>query len=124
MATIILFIFFYKKFVSLVNLTDLHTVVYEPVVYTIFTVILCVLMLLSIILLFVKYLKSDKVFKKSILLVLIAVVLGVIAGSVFNLYAMYFDEFRFYYLGPLFTLAINFVAFYLIISAREKKLEY
>ena len=48
------FIFFYEKFVILVSLADLNTVVYEPIAYLFFTIVLSVLMLLSIIFLFIK----------------------------------------------------------------------
>ncbi|MCB9802795.1 hypothetical protein H6761_02115 [Candidatus Nomurabacteria bacterium] len=118
------FLFFYQKFSLSVKINYLNTVVYEPIAYLIFTIVLSILMLLAIVHLWLKYLKADKIFKRSIFLVLLGVIVGVAAGSYFNLYAMYFDEFRFYYLGPLFTLAINFVAFYLIFLKKDKKLEY
>lgn len=118
------FIFFYKKFTFDVNLDSINTLSYEPVVYLLFSVILSILMLLSVIFLFIKYLKADLVFKNSLLLVLIGVICGVLAGGTFNLYAMYFDNFNNYHLGPFFTLLINFVAFYLIFLKKDKKLEY
>ncbi|MBT7553027.1 hypothetical protein HN670_00990 [bacterium] len=118
------FVFFYKYFSLSVNLEGLNTVAYESIAYLIFSIVLGILMLSAILFLFIKYFQVDKIFKKPLALILFSVIIGVIAGTWFNLYAMYFDEFRFYYLGPLFTLAINFIAFYLIFLKKDKKLEY
>lgn len=118
------FIFFYRKFTFDVGLVGINTASYEPMTYLLFSVILSILMLLSIIFLFIKYLKADLVFRNGLLLVLVGVIFGVLAGCSFNLYAMYFDNFNNYHFGPLFTLAINFVVFYLIFLKKDKKLEY
>jgi hypothetical protein len=118
------FVFFYQKFSLSVDTSGLNSFVYEPIAYLIFTVVLAILMLAAILVLAIKYYMSDQVFKKSLLLVLVGVICGVLAGSYFNLYAMYTDNFNDYHFGPLFTLVINFVVFYLIFLKRDKKLEY
>jgi hypothetical protein len=108
------FIFFYKHFVPSVNIVGNNDCVFNFVPYTIFSTVLLMLMLGSVIILFIKYFRVDVLFKKSILLIIVAVLFGVITGSYFNLIAMYLDNFNNYHFGPLFTLVINFTAFYLI----------
>lgn len=118
------FIFFYRQFVPSVNVAGQNDCVFSFVPYNIFSIVLSILMLCSIVILFIKYFSADKVFKKSILLILIGTILGVIAGSYFNLFYMNFGQVDNYHLGPLFTLVINFMAFYLIFSKRDKQIEH
>ncbi len=118
------FIFFYKQFITSVSVVGQNDCVFNIVPYNIFSVVLSILMLGAIIILFIKYFRAEKIFKKSILLILFGVVLGVVAGFYFNLFAMYVNQFDNYHIGPLFTLVINFMAFYLIFSKRDKQIEY
>ena len=74
--------------------------------------------------LFWKYFKIKLPFKRPIMLILISVIIGVIFGTYFNLILVYKLNFHYVNLDPLFTLPISFTAFYLIISNREKKIEY
>lgn len=118
------FVFFYKQFIPVVNIIGQNDCVFSFIPYMIFTIILFVLMLAAIGVLFIKYFRAEKIFKKPIFLILVSTIIGVIAGSWFNLLAMYVSDFNNYHLGPLFTLVINFMAFYLIFSKRDKKIEY
>lgn len=117
------FILFYKNFIPTVNVYGQNNNTFNFLPYTIFTIILFLLMLASIIILSIKYFRIERIFKKSILLILIGVAVGVGVGSYTNLIAMYFNNFNSYHLGPLFTLVINFMAFYLIFSKRDKQIE-
>lgn len=108
------FIFFYKHFVLSVNIVGNNDCAFNFIPYTIFSIILLILMLGAVAILFIKYFRVDSVFKKSILFIIVSVLFGVITGSYFNLIAMYLDNFNNYHFGPLFTLVINFTAFYLI----------
>ena len=78
-------------------------------------------MLAGIFVLFSKFRKAEGAFKFQLKLILITVILGTIAGSYFNLFLMYFHNCDYNYLGPLFTLAINFIVFYFIFLANKYK---
>ncbi len=118
------FIFFYKQFIISVDIVGQNNVTYNTQIYLVYSVLLLILMLCAVSILFFKYFKVEKMFKKSILLVLSSVILGVVAGSYFNLFYMYVNQVHNYHLGPLFTLIINFTAFYLIFSKRDKQIKY
>jgi len=107
-------IFFYKIFVWKVVLTPKVIIYYEFWTYSIYTFILIALMLVGIVILFLKLKKTENTFKQPLRLVLIAVIIGTAVGSYSNLFLMYFHNLDYNYLGPLFTLFINFTAFYLI----------
>lgn len=118
------FVFFYKQFISSVNIVSQNDVTYNMRAYLVYSVILLIFMLGAVAILFFKYFKVEKIFKKSIFLILLSVIIGVVAGSYFNLFYMYVNQVYNYHLGPLFTLIINFTAFYLIFSRRDKQIEY
>ncbi len=118
------FVFFYKQFITSVDVVGQNDCVFNFVPYNIFSVALSILMFSGIVILFIKYFRAEKIFKKSIFLILLSVIIGAVAGFYFNLFSMYVDQFNNYHFGPLFTLAINFVAFYLIFSKRDKQIDY
>ena len=111
---------FYKFFVPKVDLLPKVIVYYEPWLYTIFSIVLLSLMFLAIYVIYKKHQSTTGIFKMQLMLILIAVIIGTVAGSYFNLIAMYYNNLSYNHLGPLFTLFINFVVFGFIISPREK----
>lgn len=113
----------YKVFVQNITLLPRVAINYEMRSYLVYATFLVVLMLLGIIILFIKLHRADGIFKTQLRLILVAVIIGTLAGSYFNLFFMYFNDVRYNHLGPLFTLVINFIVFYFIfISKRNKQL--
>ena len=92
---------FYKIFVYKVVLIPEIIVYYEFWSYTLYSVVLSILMLSSIGILFYKYKKAEGVFRPQLLLVLLAIIMGVLAGGYFNLFLMYFHNYNYDHLGPL-----------------------
>jgi hypothetical protein len=111
---------FYKLFVPKVDLLPKVIVYYEPWLYTIFSIVLVSLMFVAIYVIYKKQQSAVGMFKIQLTLVLIAVIMGTVAGSYFNLISMYYNNLAYNHLGPLFTLFINFVVFGFIISPKEK----
>jgi hypothetical protein len=111
---------FYKFFVPKVDLFPKVIIYYEVWVYTIFSVILITLMFFAIRVIYKKYKSAEGVFRVQLMMILIAVIIGTVAGCYFNLISMYYNNLAYNHLGPLFTLFINFVVFGFIISPREK----
>ena len=109
----------YKIFVPEAAILPVVSVVYEPWSYLLYTIILITLMLASIIILFSKFFKAEKPFKLSLKLTLIAIIMGSVAGSYFNLFLMYFNHNNYNHLGPLFTLLMNGSVFYLIFLSKK-----
>ncbi|MFA6466308.1 MAG: hypothetical protein WCV71_00410 [Patescibacteria group bacterium] len=107
-------IFFYQIFVWKVSLGPKVIIYYEFISYSIYTFILIILMLAGIVILFLKLKKAEAAFKQQLCLVLLAVIIGTVMGSYSNLFLMYFHNLDYNHFGPLFTLVINFIAFYLI----------
>jgi hypothetical protein len=67
-----------------------------------------------------KYRVSENIFRKQILFLLIAIIIGLMAGSYFDLIICYFGNFSYAWVGPPFTLLMNFVVFYLIFHHQDK----
>ena len=68
-----------------------------------------------------KYKSSEILFKKQILFLLFTIVIGLALGSYFDLITCYFGNFDYVWVGPPFTLLMNFAVFYLIFSANKEK---
>lgn len=76
--------------------------------------------LYAIIILFKKYKITEGLIRKQSKLLLLAIIVGLIFGSYFDLFIQYSGDFRLNWLGPIFTVLMNFVAFYFVISSKEK----
>src|SRR3989339_665453 len=115
-------IFGYKLFVSSIILSPKVMIYYEFWASTIFSIILVILMLSAIRIIYKKYKLAEGVFKTQLLLILIAIIIGTSLGSYFDLFFVYYQDHSIdnTYLGPLFTLFINFVVFSFIVMSRDK----
>ncbi|MFA6307931.1 MAG: hypothetical protein WCS88_04160 [Patescibacteria group bacterium] len=108
----IFLIVYYKIFITELLPNDI--IHYSFIPYLLLTIIIIFFMLASIIILSIKYNRAEGIFKNQIALILITVIIGGVVGGFFDLFLMYFDNFKYYHLGPLAALLINLVAFYLI----------
>lgn len=92
---------------------------YEPV-YIIYAFYFLIIILLAVYNFINKYIKAEYIYKKHIKLIIITIILGLIVGSYCDLFICYFGNFRYVWVGPIFTLLMNFAVFKLINSSKEK----
>lgn len=110
----------YKFFVTEVFLKPTRVAHYNFLVYVLYTLAMVSVVVSSIFVLFSKYRKAEGIFKTQIALVLVGVIIGTLFGCYFNLFLMFVNNFDYIYLGPLFTLFINFIVLGFIVSSKEK----
>ena len=110
---------FITHFVTAYSPYEYISYYYKPV-FWFYAVYFVFIALLSIIYLLQKYQKAENIFKKQIKLLLITIVIGLALGSYFNLFIHYFENFRFNWLGPIFTVFMNMVVFGFIFSSKKK----
>ena len=58
--------------------------------------------------------------QRKIKLLLITIIVGLIFGSYFDLFILYFENFKYNWLGPIFTVFMNYVVFYFIFLSKDK----
>lgn len=85
--------------------------------YAIYFVVIAILALKK---LFKKYNVAEGLLKQQIKMLLVAIIIGLLFGSYFDLFIQYFDDYRFNWLGPIFTVLMNFIVFFFVISPKEK----
>lgn len=85
--------------------------------YAIYFVTIAILALKK---LFKKYNLAEGLLKQQIKMLLVAIIIGLLFGSYFDLFIQYFDDYRFNWLGPIFTVLMNFIVFFFVISPKEK----
>ncbi|RJQ35365.1 hypothetical protein C4566_00945 [Candidatus Parcubacteria bacterium] len=122
--TVIIIIFttyFYDFFVLNVVKEPEHLGYYRIDFYSMYVILLIFMVFVTIINLIKKYKLAEGIAKSQLGFVIIAVIIGTVFGSYFNLFVAYSRDFRWIHLGPLFTLFINFVAFYYIFSSKKNK---
>lgn len=86
-------------------------------IYAIYFVIIAILALKK---LFKKYSLAEGLLKQQIKMLLVAIIIGLLFGSYFDLFIQYFNDYRFNWLGPIFTVLMNFIVFFFVISPKEK----
>lgn len=100
-------------------INDVYVLFYNKTMYLSYSVFFLFLGVFALYNLIYKYVIFEKIFKKQILFLLITVIFGLIFGAYFDLVLCYFNIFKFNWLGPLFTLPMNFAAFYLVYISKK-----
>lgn len=124
------FIFIFFSFLTYSNnliigyhrdvINNIYYLKYDNFWYILYSIFFILLIVYSVINLFYKYKSTEGLFKKQILYLLVTIILGLLFGAYFDLFLCYLGIFKYEWLGPLFTLPMNFVAFYLIFSNKDK----
>ncbi|MBP9802221.1 hypothetical protein KBC40_01375 [Patescibacteria group bacterium] len=70
--------------------------------------------------LFKKYKILEGAARKNLLLLFFTILIGLIFGTYFDLFLLIFQDFRFNWFGPVFTIFMNSLVFYLLIFSKEK----
>lgn len=102
------------------NLLTEFTLVYYNPTYILYAVYFIVVVILAIILLLKKYNDSEGIFKKQIFVLVLAIIIGLVFGSYFDLFTCYFGNFEYEWAGPVATVLMNLVVFSFIIVPKEK----
>lgn len=76
--------------------------------------------LLAIYFLWQKYKVAEGLFKMQIKFLFLAIMVGLVFGTYFDLFLLYFENYRLNWLGPIFTAFMNGYVFYLIFPRKEK----
>ncbi len=87
------------------------------VVYFIYFIFIAGFALLN---LFKKYKSLDGILKNNLLLLFFTILVGLIFGTYFDLFLLIFGNFNFNWFGPVFTIFMNSLVFYMIFFTREK----
>jgi hypothetical protein len=92
---------------------------YNKPVYIAYAIYFILIILLALYFLWIKYRRADGVIKTQLGFLSLAIVIGLVVGTYFDLIICYFGNFQHAWLGPVFTLFMNAAVFYLIFF--EKK---
>lgn len=121
---IIFGIIIYTKFfiVSIVSAYSVYEyiVYYNKPMYLLHSMYLFFIIFLAFYFLWQKYKIAEGVFKKSIKLLLITIIIGIIFGIFFDMILIFFENFKYTWAGPIFTVFMNGYVFYLIFNTKEK----
>ncbi|MDP2784422.1 MAG: histidine kinase N-terminal 7TM domain-containing protein [Sulfurimicrobium sp.] len=98
----------------------LYILYYYKPMYVIFTVYFFIIVITAIFNLFKKYKKIDGPLSKQTRWLSFAIIIGLLTGSYFDLILCYFGNFKYVWIGPIFTAFMNGYVFYLITSSKEK----
>jgi len=88
-----------------------YTLYLNKMSYILYAIFFIVVVLISLYNLFIKYLSAEGVLRQRIKAFLIAILVAFLLGSYFDLILPYFANFRYVWLGPIFTFLINYVVF-------------
>ena len=97
-----------------------YTLYVNKLPYSIYSLYFIVLVILALKELHKKIKVLDSVFRKQIIMLFIAILIGLIFGVYFDLVLFYFGNYHYIWLGPIFTAFMNAYVFYLITSSKEK----
>lgn len=98
------------EYISLFN-------IYGFVLYALYFVVLAMLSLYNLL---KKYKNLDGELKNNLLLLLVTISIGLIFGFYFDLFLEYFKNFKFNWFGPVFTIPMNMVVFYLVVFNKDR----
>ena len=110
---------FITSFVSQYSQTEFVSYYYSPV-FLVYIIYFVTIALWAIYYLWRKYKSTEGYDHKKIKLLLVTIVIGLIFGSYFDLFILYFGNFKYNWLGPIFTVFMNYVVFYFIFLSKDK----
>ncbi|MBT4349574.1 hypothetical protein HOD19_02220 [bacterium] len=93
---------------------------YGLIYHVAFSLFFVILVASSLIILWFKYRKIENIFRKDTFILFWVILIGVILGLYFNLFLDYLNNFKYEWLGPVFTLLMNMAVFYLIFFDKKQ----
>ncbi len=97
-----------------------YTLYVNKPVYIVYSIYFILVALLALFNLYSKIKKTDSYFKKQIIVLFVSILIGLLFGVYFDLFLCYFGNYHYTWFGPVFTLFMNAVVFYFIVSPKEK----
>src|SRR3989344_1981484 len=88
--------------------------------YWIYFIYIIAISLVAVYFLLKKFSITEKLFKNQVVLLLTTIIIAMIFGVYFNLFIIYFGDFRFNWLGPIFTVFMNMAVFRLLLFTKNK----
>lgn len=107
------------EFVKLDNISKIMASYYEPF-YFLYSIYFIVLVTSAIKILYDKFKSAEGIIRYQIIILLMTILIGLIFGSYFDLLLVYFQDFTYVWLGPIFTFPMNAAVFYLVFFEKEK----
>lgn len=111
---------FFIHFERGLNNTYPYLLLYNNASYILYSFYFIFLSVISLLNLSKKFSILNLVYRSQVVIIAITLLVGLIFGAYFDLVICYFGNFRFNWLGPIFTLFINMVVFRSIIASKEK----
>lgn len=97
-----------------------YVLVHNKFFYILYSLYFLTMILFSLYFLWVKQKNADGILKRGLLILFVAILLGLIFGTYFDLILCYFGNFHYIWMGQIFTLFMNLAVFYLIFFTKEK----
>mgnify|MGYP007016092512 CR=1 FL=1 len=97
-----------------------YTLYVNKLSYFIYSLYFIVLVILALKELYEKIKISESIFKYKVIILFVAILIGLIFGTYFDLFLCYFANYHYVWFGPLFTFFMNLTVFYFIYSSRDK----
>ncbi|MBT7553028.1 hypothetical protein HN670_00995 [bacterium] len=111
--------FHITDFIKLDNEQDFMAHYFKPF-YLVYSGYFLLIVVSAIHSLYRKFLSSEGVIRYQILILFITLLAGLIFGAYFDLFLIYFQDFTYVWLGPIFTLPMNLAVFYLIFFDKKQ----
>lgn len=102
------------------NVLNEYVLYHQKATYIIYSLYFLLITFWAVYNLFIKYKHSEGTLNKQVKLLLITIVVGLIFASYVDLILCYFSNFYYIWIGPIFTLFINGVVFYLIFLNKKR----
>lgn len=106
-------------FIQINSTSEIMVSYYRPV-YFLYSIYFIVLVLYAIKILYDKFQTSEGIIRYQIIILLMTILIGLIFGFYFDLLLIYFQDFTYVWLGPIFTFPMNAAVFYLIFFEQAK----
>lgn len=97
-----------------------YVLVHNKFFYILYSLYFLIMILLALHFLWIKQKNADGILKNGLLILFVAILLGLIFGTYFDLILCYFGNFYYIWIGQIFTLLMNMAVFYLIFFTKEK----
>ncbi len=97
-----------------------YVLVHNKFFYILYSIYFLTMILFALHFLWIKQKNADGVLKRGLLILFVAILIGLIFGTYFDLILCYFGNFHYIWVGQIFTLFMNLAVFYLIFFTKEK----
>ncbi|MCB9802794.1 hypothetical protein H6761_02110 [Candidatus Nomurabacteria bacterium] len=101
------------------NAHEVYVTYFKPF-YILYSLLFIAMVCYSLYILWSKYVNIESHFKLGTKLLFITILIGLVVGAYFDLFLDYFDIHSYIWVGPIFTIPMNLVVFYLVAFNRKQ----